>query len=741
MNTNGKNKPQGYIYKKGDVIGKRYQVLDILGTGGFGVAYLVFSHETWFVCALKALREEHIGCPEVEERFVKEAQVWVELWVHPYLVTAYFVERISDRLYIGMECIHKDKDGFNSLEGYLRWRPPNLTQSLHWAIQFCYGMEYAYSKGIQAHRDIKPANIMITSDKTVKISDFGLAGVLSRPAPGSPGSTINLNIREGRIGLSWQTLEGESFGTPTHMPPEQFTDAAKCDQRSDIYSFGVVLYQMATGGKLPFLASLPKGDTEDQMICFWREMDKLHRYQKIPRIDSPLFPPIQRCLEKAPSKRYSSFRELREDLEQILLRSSGETVNPPNLKELEAESYNTKASSLLQLDRFEEAIESCDRAIMISPRWELPWVNKGCALKELGHQKEALECYDKAIEINPKGKDAWVMKGRLLTPIGRYEEAIECCDRAIGIDDRNEVSLEKMKALKQLGRGKEAIDHFNNFFRNRKSLALDVNAWTCKADALFRMGYYEKAIQCIEEALEINPQKTETWINKAVTLEKLGRDSEALECCVKVLLIEPVNAWALDGIVHFEDKVGRLKEAIQLYDEILKFYPNSINVLLAKGAALMKMDCFAEAITCWDTIIKMTPNNVKAWFNRGWCFLNIGLREQTSKGRTFLQEAIFSLDKALQLDPQNFSALLCKGRCLSVLALFDEAISYFDKALNLDPNYFDPWAGKGMCLLSKGNFREAILCLNRALELNPGDSELGCHEAIEYARRRLHELG
>ncbi|MGA7075465.1 MAG: serine/threonine-protein kinase [Halobacteriota archaeon] len=146
----------------------------------------------------------------------------MDLETHPYIVRAHFVDRIANRNYIAMSYVAPNEEGINSLAGYLQSHPPDLSQCLRWAIQICYGMEHAYSRGIRAHRDLKPANILIGYDNTVKITDFGLAGVLE--------------------------VEGAA-GTPSHMPPEQFTDAASCDERSDIYAFGVVLYQMVTGGE------------------------------------------------------------------------------------------------------------------------------------------------------------------------------------------------------------------------------------------------------------------------------------------------------------------------------------------------------------------------------------------------------------------------------------------------------------------------------------------------------------
>ncbi|MCJ7530754.1 MAG: protein kinase, partial [Anaerolineales bacterium] len=355
----GADHQTGVPYKKGDFIGQKYQVYGVLGVGGFGIVYLVYSQETGDVYALKTFRDEYLADQEVRKRFHQEASVWVELERHPYLVRASHVDEVAGRLYIAMEYIAPNEQGLNSLEGYLQRRPPDLAQSLRWAIQVCHGMEYVYSKGVSAHRDLKPANILISQDGTAKISDFGLAAVLSASAT-MPG--IHLSIQQGRIGLSGQTMAGIGFGTPTHMPPEQFENAVGCDERSDIYSFGIVLYQMAAGGRLPFLAPMPRDGSEQAMAGFWRAMQRLQREAPVPRLDSPLFLILQRCLEKEPGKRYPTFSELQKDLEPLLRHETGEMISPPQLKELEAGEWNNKGLSLNSLGRYEEAIRCLDQA-------------------------------------------------------------------------------------------------------------------------------------------------------------------------------------------------------------------------------------------------------------------------------------------------------------------------------------------------------------------------------------------
>jgi serine/threonine protein kinase len=287
-----------------DLIGDDYEVRCVLGKGGFGIVYLIYSRAADSFFALKTFRDEYLDDPDTRARFKEEAQIWVHLDSHPNLVRAYFVDQIKRRLYVGMEFVAPDEKGINTLEGYLAHQPLALERSLRWAIQFCSGMEHAYSKGILNHGDIKPANIMITRNGDLKITDFGL----SRALHGLEGSGETSNGDE--KGLERLTLisDGRSrriAGTPPWMAPEQFEGTA--DARSDMYSFGVVLYQMEHGGQLPFHAMSIEG-------YFYS-----HLNDPVPKTDSTLAPIIERCLQKSPET-------LRLDLEKLYFETVGEHV-------------------------------------------------------------------------------------------------------------------------------------------------------------------------------------------------------------------------------------------------------------------------------------------------------------------------------------------------------------------------------------------------------------------------------
>jgi tetratricopeptide (TPR) repeat protein len=413
-------------------------------------------------------------------------------------------------------------------------------------------MEYVSSKGIRCHRDVKPANIMINQGKTVRITDFGMAGALG---PTQAVSGIKLNIQQGTVGLSGKTMEGTGFGTPTHMPPEQFTDAASCDERSDVYSFGVVLYQMASGGQYPFLARLPADDSEAEKARFWREMHHLHARAPMPGLNSPLSPIIQRCMQKEPSERYQSFKDARGNLDSLLRYLTGEVISPPESNVLAAWEWTNKGLSLDSLGHYKEAILCCDKALELDPRLAVAWSNRGSNLNSLGCYHEAIRCFDKALEVDPLDVKPWNNKGLSLNSLGRYVEAIRCYDKALELDPRCAAPWNnKGKSLACLGRNEEAVRCHDT------ALELDPQntaAWVNKGGILDGLERYESAIRCYDKALELDPQYAVAWYNRALAQEELGRRQDAVGSYRQFLAQAP--AQDEEGIAFAQQRVRELE--------------------------------------------------------------------------------------------------------------------------------------------------------------------------------------
>jgi eukaryotic-like serine/threonine-protein kinase len=437
----------GAAYKKGDVIGGLYVVQGILGVGGFGVVYLVQARESGAMHALKTLRDEYLRDDETRELFRREARMWVGLDRHPNIVRAEFITELSGRLYIGMEYIEPGAQGHNSLAGYLAAKPPDLAQSLRWCIQFCHGMEYARSRGIRGHRDVKPENIMITREKTLKITDFGFAGVIEHVRAGS-------SIPQRR-----RSVQRSGFGTPTYMPPEQFRNASRCDERSDIYSLGIVMYQLVSKGRLPFALRVMRSGKN-----YWNDMHRLHTEARIPRLSSRLFPVIERCLQKEPNMRYQSFAELRTDLDALLKRETGGVEKAAAAEGLEAWELYNKAYSLSNLGQLEEAITWYDRALEANPLSADAWNNKGACQHKLGRLEDAIKSFNQALSLNKQNAAALRNMGTSLSALGRLREALDMMKKAAALEPSNEsVWLNVGMIEERLGNTKDAVASFRSY--------------------------------------------------------------------------------------------------------------------------------------------------------------------------------------------------------------------------------------------------------------------------------------
>ena len=602
------------LYKKGDVIGRKWEVHGILGRGGFGVVYLAYDRHTKEVCALKTFRDELLADAAAREAFKKEALLWVNLEAHPFILAARWVEEVSGRLFVQMDCVAPDPYGRVSLADHLARAggPLDAGQTLKWAVQFCLGMEHAQARGIKCHRDIKPANILISQDGTVKISDFGLAAAAEVAWRGTGGRGGSLVTRdpEGSFGLSLMQTGGKArCGTPGYMAPEVYQGEWAVIP-SDIYSFGVVLWQMATGSSMPPFVVPYRRDLE---VCLC-EIYEQQMAGRVPRVDGSLGPVIERCLRPKPTERYGSFGELRGALEPMLERKTGEKLEVPQLGEKTAGFWINKGGSLANLGRHQEAISCFDQALTIDTRIAVAWNNKGLALADLGRGEEAIRCYDQALATDPRIVEAWNNKANLLYNLGRAEEALACFDQALAIDPRDvAVWSNKGHALAALGRREEAISCYE------QALAIDpryAQAWSNKGNALDALGRREEGISCYNQALAIDPRYTMAWNNKGHALYKLGRREEALGCFDQALAIDPryAIAWNNKGLALAE--LGRREEAISCYDQALMLDPRYGRAWFNKGNALDALCRREEAISCYDQALAIDPRLAQAWYNK-----------------------------------------------------------------------------------------------------------------------------
>ena len=266
----------------GTMLDDRYEILEVIGTGGMAVVYKAMCHRLNRYVAVKILRDELANDEEFRKRFQTEAQA-VAMLSHPNIVSVYDVSHSDGVEYIVMELI----EGVTLMQymkkkGALGWK-----EALHFAVQISKALEHAHEKGI-IHRDIKPQNIMILKDGTIKVADFGIAALES----------------------AQEKKSDQTVGSVHYIAPEQ-ARGEQPDPRSDIYSLGVVMYEMLTG-KMPY-----DGDTAEQVAMKHITGHPVPPQELNPEIPEELAAITLKAMNSDINARYQSASELLRDLEDF----------------------------------------------------------------------------------------------------------------------------------------------------------------------------------------------------------------------------------------------------------------------------------------------------------------------------------------------------------------------------------------------------------------------------------------
>lgn len=270
----------------GKILDDRYEIIELIGSGGMANVYKALCHRLNRYDAVKIMRDETAANTELRRRFRAESQA-VAMLSHPYIVSVYDVSHSDDVEYIVMELI----DGI-TLKQYLQKKSVlDPSEVLDFTIQTAKALEHAHSKGI-IHRDIKPQNIMLLKDGMIKVADFGIASL---------ENTIEEN-------------NGETVGSVHYIAPEQARGEAP-DARSDIYSLGIVMYEMLTG-KLPYV-----GNSDVEVAVKHMNTDPVTPRDIVPSIPEELERICLKAMNSNIDERYQSASEMLADLEEYKSQS------------------------------------------------------------------------------------------------------------------------------------------------------------------------------------------------------------------------------------------------------------------------------------------------------------------------------------------------------------------------------------------------------------------------------------
>ncbi|HEX6809997.1 MAG TPA: serine/threonine-protein kinase [Planctomycetota bacterium] len=524
------------IYRSGERIGDRYEIVKVLGEGSLGVVHLARLGPTQH-CALKTFRDELCRSDAARETFKAELSPWVKVGPHACIVTANCVTTLGSRPVIEMEHVPADDEGRTSLADRLSSRSGRIDigQATRWALHLCHGMHHALNRGLKFHGDIKPANLLISRDKVLRVADLGLAAAFEAAlrADGDYTPPGAAQRHKGLPGMTVIRVAGKPVcGTPGYMPPEVYW-GERADVRSDVYSCGLVLWQMVTGSIAPPFTPGHASSTREFLEETYKRQVKGATRALGTRLDHV----IEKCLRPDPQHRYAGFEELAADLDGVLAKIIGvRTWYRPGADI--AEAVPVKAASAKSLAQFEATLQSCKQVVESDPQSAIGWANVAAALADLGRHSEALVSYARALDCDSSIASIWSARGSLLARSGKHPEALECYDKALAIDSQ------------------------------------DASTWSSKGLLMARMGRQSEALMLFEKALSLNAECSETWAYKGCALAELQRKAEALFCWQKALAANPRDARTLFNMGVTLADLGRREDALRSYKRAVEVEPS-----------------------------------------------------------------------------------------------------------------------------------------------------------------------
>jgi tRNA A-37 threonylcarbamoyl transferase component Bud32/cytochrome c-type biogenesis protein CcmH/NrfG len=405
------------------------EILECLGRGGMGVVYKARQPKLGRLVALKILVRDRESDPKFAERFTREAQALARL-NHPNIVTVHDFGETSGCCYLLMEYV----DGL-SLRQLIQSGRLKPEEALTIVPQICEALQFAHERGI-VHRDIKPENILLDKAGRVKIADFGIAKMLgAEGGAGSPLPAAGAPQEGGACGVRLPanlTDAGKTLGTPHYMAPEQIEEPQRVDHRADIYSLGVVFYEMLTG-------ELPLG--------------KFAPPSRKVQVDVRLDEVVLRTLEREPERRYQHASDVKTDVETIAMTPARAATQSKLMSGQHRRTFWYAAAILAvclivgvvgwfllagrgnadQLTRegwqlwqarcWADANVKFERAVRLSPGNTNAWNGLGWACFNSGQQARAEKAFQKAVSLDPDYPGALNGLGQLYLVQRKYEQA------------------------------------------------------------------------------------------------------------------------------------------------------------------------------------------------------------------------------------------------------------------------------------------------------------------------------